>query len=98
MEHKIATYRHYITTMHSRPLIPKGKQTEWTLIHLIAQNNNFQQKLIQNLKLQIQHNKTKRDQTNGKKQKQKMHNIQILQPKNKENHRPIQAHYNRDIH
>jgi hypothetical protein len=32
MEHKVATYRHYITRVHSLPLIPKRKQTEWTLI------------------------------------------------------------------
>jgi hypothetical protein len=67
MEHKIATYRHHITRMHSLPLTPKRKQTEWTLIQLIAQNNNFLQKLIQNLSLQIQHKKkTNQDQTNGK--------------------------------
>jgi len=44
MEHKIATYRHHITRMHSLPLTLKRKQTEWTLIQLIAQNNNFPQK------------------------------------------------------
>ena len=43
MEHKIATYRHNITRMHSLPLTPKKKQTEWTLIQLIAQNNNLPQ-------------------------------------------------------
>jgi len=38
MEHKIAMYRHS-TRMHSLPLTPKRKQTEWTLIQLITQNN-----------------------------------------------------------
>jgi len=69
MEHKIATYRHYITRMHSLPLTLKRKQLEWTLIQLIAQNNNFLQKLIQNLNLQIQHKKTKQDQVNRKNKK-----------------------------
>jgi hypothetical protein len=54
MKHKIATYRHYITRMPSLPLTPKRKQTEWTLIQLIAQNTNFPQKFIQHLNLQIQ--------------------------------------------
>jgi hypothetical protein len=79
--------------MHSLPLTPKRKQTEWTLIQLIAQNNNFPQKPIQNLSLQIQH--TKKNQPRSKqrkKQKQKMDSLHILQSKNKENHKPIQAH------
>jgi len=41
MEHKIAAYRHHITRMHSLPLALKWKQAEWTLIQLIALNNNF---------------------------------------------------------
>jgi len=57
MENKIATYRHHITRMHSLPWTPKQKQTEWTLIQPIMQNNNFLQQLIQNLNLQIQHKK-----------------------------------------
>jgi hypothetical protein len=43
VEHRIATYRLHITRTHSLPLTPKWKQTEWTLIQLIAQNNNFPQ-------------------------------------------------------
>jgi hypothetical protein len=77
--------------MHSLPLTPKQKQTEWTLMQLIAQNNNFPQKLIQNLNLQIQHKKTNQDQTNGK-NKKKMDNLHVLQPMSKEHHKPIQAH------
>jgi hypothetical protein len=94
MEHKIATYRHYITRMHSVPLTPKWKQAEWTLIQLIAQNNNFPQKLIQNLNLQIQHTRKKPQPGSNqwKKQAQKMDNLHILQPKNKKNHKLIQAH------
>jgi len=92
MEHKIATYRHYITRMHSLPLTPKRKQTEWTLIQLIAQNNNLTQKIIQNLILQIQHQKNQPGSSQQKKQKQKMENLHIVQTKSKENHKPIQAH------
>ena len=50
----------------------------------LAQNYNFLQKLIQNLNLQIQHKKRK---TNQGKKKDDLH---ILQPTNKENHKPIQ--------
>jgi len=46
-----------MTRRHSFPLTPERKQTERTLIQLTAQNNNFPQKLIQNLNLQIQHKK-----------------------------------------
>jgi len=49
MQPKIATNKHYITRIHSLPLTQKRKQTEWTLLQSIAQNNNFPQKLIQNL-------------------------------------------------
>jgi hypothetical protein len=44
--------------MLSLPLTPNQKQAEWFLIQLIAQNNNFPQKLVQNLKQQIQHKRT----------------------------------------
>jgi len=57
MEHKIAAYKHHITRTHSLPLTPQRKQAEQTLIQLIAQNNNFPQKLIQNLNQQIQRKK-----------------------------------------
>jgi hypothetical protein len=43
--------------MHSLTLTPKRKQKEWTLIQLIARNNNFSQNLPQKLNLQIQHKK-----------------------------------------
>jgi hypothetical protein len=71
MEHKIAIYRHYITRIHSLPLTPKQKQPDWTLIRLITQNNNFPQKLVHDLNLQIKHKKTNQDQTNGKNKNKK---------------------------
>jgi hypothetical protein len=40
------------------------KQKEWTLIQLIARNNNFPLKLLHKLNLQIQHKKTNQEQTN----------------------------------
>jgi hypothetical protein len=61
MEHKIATYRHHITRMQSLPPTPKWKQHEWSLIQLIAQSNNFPQKLIQNLEHQIQCKRTNQE-------------------------------------
>jgi len=92
MEHKIATYRQCINRMHSIPLTLKRKQTEWTLIQLITQTNNFQQKLMQNLNLQIQHERNNQVQTSGKNKNKKWTNLHVLQPKNKENHKAIQAH------
>jgi len=74
MEHKIATYRHHITRMHSLPLTQKWKQTEWTSIQLIMQNNNVPQRLIQNLNLR------KRNKRGGEQTNKKMDNIHILQP------------------
>ena len=50
--------------MHSVALTPKRKQKEWTLIQLIAQNNNFPQKLLQRLNLRIQQKQTNQDQNN----------------------------------
>jgi hypothetical protein len=78
--------------MHSLPLTLKQKQTEWSLIQLITQTNNFMQKLIQNLNLQIQNERNNQDQTSGKNKNKKWTNLHIQQPKNKENHKAIQAH------
>jgi hypothetical protein len=96
MEHKTATYRLHINRKHSLPLTPKKKQTELTIIQLIARNNNFLQKPIQNPNLQLQHKKTNQYQINGGKNKKK-DNFHILQLKYKENHEPIQAHEYRNI-
>jgi hypothetical protein len=63
MEHKIAAYR------HSLLLTPKRKQAEWSLIQLIAQNNNFPQKLIQNLEQKTRCRKTNQEDIDGKKSK-----------------------------
>jgi len=49
--------------MHSLPLTPKRKQTELTLLRRIAQNNNFPQKLTQNLQIQCK-KKMNRNETN----------------------------------
>jgi hypothetical protein len=98
MGHNTATYRHHITGVHPLPLTPKRKQTEWTLTQLIAQNNKFPQKLIQNLNLQLQHQKNQQESNQpGGGGGEKMDNFHILQPKNKENHKPIHAHKYRDI-
>jgi hypothetical protein len=69
MEHKIATYGHHITRMHSLP--PKRKQREWILIKLIAQNNNFQQKTYTKSKPANTTQKTNQDQSKGKEIKTK---------------------------
>ena len=48
---------HYQNTLP--PINTKEKTKEWTLIQLIAQNNNFPQNLLQKLNHQIQHKKKK---------------------------------------
>jgi hypothetical protein len=63
IKHKVAAVRHYITRMHSLLLTSKRKQIEWTLIKLIAQNN-FPQKLLQNLNFQTQYKQTNHDKIN----------------------------------
>jgi hypothetical protein len=50
--------------MHSLPLIPERKQKEWTLIKVIAQNNNYPKKPLQKLNFQIQHKPTNQAQIN----------------------------------
>jgi hypothetical protein len=62
------------------------KQTEWTSIQLIMQNNNVPQRLIQNLNLG-KRKRGGREQTN-KKNGQPSHTT----TPSKENHKPIQAH------
>jgi len=41
IEQKMAAFRFHITRMHSLPLNPDKKQTEWEIIQSIAKNNNF---------------------------------------------------------
>jgi hypothetical protein len=67
--------------MHSLPLTPERKQREWTLIKSIAQNNNFQKKLLQNLNLQIQHKKFHQDQNNKENKNKKWATFTYYSPK-----------------
>jgi len=53
--------------MQSLPLTPNRKQAEWSMIQLFAQNNNFLQKFIQNLKQQIRHKTTQEENDKNKK-------------------------------
>jgi len=62
IEHKVAAFSNHITRMHSLPLTPKRKQKEEKLIQLVAQNNNFPQKLLRKLNFQIQQKQTNQDQ------------------------------------
>jgi len=50
--------------MHSLSLTLKIKPKEWTLIQLIARNNNFPPNHLQKLNRQVQHKKTNQEQTN----------------------------------
>jgi len=67
--------------MHSLLLTLKCKQTEWTLIQLITQNNNFLQKLVQNLSLQIHCKKTNQDETNGNNKNKKWTTFTYYSPR-----------------
>jgi len=53
-KHKIAAYRYHITRMQSLPLTTERQQSEWKTIQAMARNNNFPEKLITNLKTQMQ--------------------------------------------
>jgi hypothetical protein len=66
-------------------------------IQNIARNNNFPNKLITSLKLQIQRNinppKTRQE---GKHKQHEMGHIYILQPQSEENNQPLQTNGNQD--
>ena len=64
--------------MHSLPLTHNGKQKEWTLIQLIAQNN-FPLTPLHRLNLQIQYKHTHLDHND---EQQILDDIQILQANN----------------
>jgi len=51
----MAAFRFHVTTMHSLPLDPDKKPTEWELIQSIAKNNNFPQHLLLQLNWQVLH-------------------------------------------
>jgi hypothetical protein len=65
MEHKLAACRYYINRMLSLPLTKERQANELKTIQTIAHNNNFPNKLIDNLKYQIQRN-TIRQKPNNK--------------------------------
>jgi len=51
----MAAFRFHVTGMHSLPLNPEKKQTEWEIIQSITKNNNFPQHLLLKLSRQILH-------------------------------------------
>ena len=55
IEQKLAAFRFHITRMHSLPLNPDKKQTEWEIMQSVAKNNNFPQHLLLKLNRQILH-------------------------------------------
>jgi len=63
IEQKMAAFSFHITTIHSLPLNPDKKQTEWEIIQSIVKNNNFPQHLLLKLNRQILH-KVKNKKTN----------------------------------
>jgi len=61
IEQKMAAFRFHITRIHSLPLNPDKKQTEWEIIQSIARNNNFPQHLLLKLNRQILHNQQQKN-------------------------------------
>jgi hypothetical protein len=55
IEQKMVAFRFHITRMHSLPLNPDKRQTEWEIIQSMAKNNNFPQRLLLKLNQQIMH-------------------------------------------
>jgi len=51
---KIAAYRYHVTRMQSLPLTIERQQSEWKTIQGMAWNSSFLEKLITNLKTQMQ--------------------------------------------
>jgi len=58
MEHKLAAYQYYINRMITFPLNEENRNKEWNIIRYIARNNNFPYNRINELKNQMEHNKT----------------------------------------
>ena len=78
-EHKTPAYCYHINRMLSLALTEERRQTEWETMQTVAQNNNFPNAHIAKLKTKIQqkaHIRTTKD-----KNKKKMGNIYIPQPK-----------------
>jgi hypothetical protein len=65
MEPKIATNKHYITRIHSLPFNTEAETNRMDFI-TIAQNNDFPQKLIQNLNRKYNTKKPTRIKTTEK--------------------------------
>jgi hypothetical protein len=63
MEHKLAAYHYHINRIFSLPLTEERQANEWQNIQTTA-HNNFPNKLVTNLKYQIQHNTIHQKQDN----------------------------------
>jgi hypothetical protein len=99
-DHKKAAFTHYINRALTLPITEQTRTQEWGNICNIAQQNGFPIKVIQNIKekeiakLKQKTDKKKRRENRTNKQ-QKMGNIHIPQPPNKEGNYSIQKHRNR---
>jgi len=58
MEHKLAAFRYYINRMITFPLNEENRNNEWKIIRNIPHNNNFPRNRINELKNQMEYNKT----------------------------------------
>jgi len=67
IEHKMAAFKFHISRMHSLPLDPDKKQTEWEIIQSVAKNNNFLQHLLLKLNQRILRKEKKKKKKKKKK-------------------------------
>jgi hypothetical protein len=72
MEHILAAYRYYINGMITLPLNKENRNKEWKIILNIAHNNNFPYKRINELKNQIQNNKSHHRANNSANKKKRV--------------------------
>jgi hypothetical protein len=80
-KHKITAYLYHIARMHSLPLTLERQQAERKTIQPIAQSNNFPEKLITNLRAQMQHKKTYQIQDKEKNKNKKCATFTYHTPK-----------------
>ena len=89
-DHKRAAFTHYINRELTLPVTEQARTQEWENIFNKAQQNGFPIKVIQNLKEKEITKQNKRptrenqNRTNRTNKQQKMGNIHIIQPPNKE--------------
>ena len=87
----MAAFRFHITRMHSLPINPDKKQTEWEIVQSIAKNNTFPQHLLLKLNRQILHKGNNKKKL-ARMTKKKLDNIYLSQPKDQKTYQFVQKY------